>query len=97
MHLSNFEIPFNLSTDHIAKYVTKKLLSLWIPTFLSTTVHYNPPSALIRQESESASLSEKIHPKEGKQASYHNTPLMSRKCQPNSCHNKETSKSQQKN
>lgn len=44
-----------------------------------------------------AILSEKIHQKEGKQASYHHIPLMSRKCQPSSCHNKGTSKSQQRN
>lgn len=55
MHVANFETFLILSVDHIADYVTKKLIILWISVFLSTLAHYNPPSAFLIQESESAS------------------------------------------
>lgn len=99
MQVSSFQIFLILSVDHIATYLTKKLMILRIPTILSTIAQYDPSSAFFIQESKSASLlflSEKSPKKEGKQASHHKIPLMSRKCQPNSCHNKRTSKSQQK-
>lgn len=96
----NSEILLILPVDQTADYVTKQKIILWITVFLSTLAHYDPMSVFLNtgiRVCQFAILSEKIHQKEGKQASYHHIPLMSRKCQPSSCHNKGTSKSQQKN
>lgn len=93
------EIFLILPVDQTAHYVTKQKIILWITLFLPTLAHYNPASVFLHtgiRVCQFAILSEKIHQKEGKQASYHHIPMMSRKCQPSSCHNKGISKSLQK-